>query len=224
MTIQLRLSGSSAEGLGVRQGAERRNGDRRHHARGGAADRRGRERRRNNLRSVAFSALALTLPSLYKSSPPLMPAGPQAQVTTWVERITPISPQEAYEGAIIEAAERYRLDPDLIRSVIQIESAFDALAVSPVGAQGLMQLMPAVAEEMGVQDPFNPRENIMGGARLLRRLLDHYRGNVTLTLAGYNAGPGAVKRFRGRVPPFKETQNYVKKITRLMADSRADGD
>jgi soluble lytic murein transglycosylase-like protein len=153
-----------------------------------------------------------------------MPQGPRAEVTTSIDSITPISPQQAYEGAIVEAAERYRLDPDLIRSVIQIESAFDALAVSPVGAQGLMQLMPEVAEEMGVVDPFNPRDNIMGGARLLRNLLNHFKGNVKLTLAGYNAGPGAVARFRGRIPPFKETQNYVKRITRLMADSRTDGD
>src|SRR6187402_613007 len=154
MTIQLRLPGSSAEGLGVRQ-AERRNGNRRQHNRGG--DRRRRDRRRNKLRSVAFSALALALPNLDRSSPLGMPGDPQAQVTTWVESITPISPRQAYEGAIVEAATRYRLDPDLIRSVIQIESAFDALAVSPVGAQGLMQLMPEVAEEMGVEDPFNPR-------------------------------------------------------------------
>ena len=153
-----------------------------------------------------------------------MADGPRANVTTWVDSVTPISPQEAYEGAIVEAAERYRLDPVLIRSVIQIESAFDALAVSPVGAQGLMQLMPEVAEEMGVADPFNPRENIMGGSRLLRNLLNHFKGNVKLTLAGYNAGPGAVKRFRGRIPPFRETQNYVKRITRLMADNSTSGD
>jgi soluble lytic murein transglycosylase-like protein len=223
MTIQLRLPGSSAEGLGVRSGAERRRGDRRQHDRGGA-DRRRRNRRRNQLRSVVFSALALALPSLSRDSPLRITEGPQAQVTTWVDSITPISPRKAYDGAIVEAAERYRLDPDLIRSVIQIESAFDALAVSPVGAQGLMQLMPDVAEELGVADPFNPRENIMGGARLLRNLLNHFKGNVKLTLAGYNAGPGAVARFRGRIPPFRETQNYVKRITRLMADSRSDGD
>ena len=175
------------------------------------------------MRSVAFSALALTLPSMYTNSPLRIANGPRARVTTRVESITPISPQAAYEGAIVEAAERYRLDPDLIRSVIQIESAFDALAVSPVGAQGLMQLMPEVAEEMGVADPFNPRQNIMGGARLLRNLLNHFKGNVKLTLAGYNAGPAAVARSRGRIPPFRETQNYVKRITRLMAD-RTDGD
>jgi soluble lytic murein transglycosylase-like protein len=223
MTIQLGLPGSRAEGVAIREGVERRNGDRRHHDRGNG-DRRRRDRRRNRMRSVAFSALALTLPSLYKSAPPT-PGSAGPQVTTWVNSITPISPQKAYEGAILEAAERYRLDPALIRSVIQIESGFNALAVSPVGAQGLMQLMPFVSDEMGVEDPFNPRENIMGGARLLRRLLNHFDGNVKLTLAGYNAGPGAVARFRGRVPPYKETQNYVKKITALLAQNRAaDGD
>jgi soluble lytic murein transglycosylase-like protein len=223
MTIQLRLPGSSEEGLGLRQGGDRRHGDRRHRDRE-AAGRRRSDRRRNKLRSVAFSALALTLPSMQRTPPLSMADSPRANVTTWVDNVTPISPQKAYEGAIVEAAERYRLDPVLIRSVIQIESAFDALAVSPVGAQGLMQLMPEVAEEMGVADPFNPRENIMGGSRLLRNLLNHFKGNVKLTLAGYNAGPGAVKRFRGRIPPFRETQNYVKRITRLMADNSTSGD
>jgi hypothetical protein len=223
MTIQLRLPGSFAEGLGVRQGAERRHGDRREHSREGR-ERRRHDRRRQRICSVAFSALAFTLPSLSSDSALPPPRGPRPYVTTSVETVTPITPQEAYEGAILEAAERYHLAPDLIRSVIQIESAFDALAVSPVGAQGLMQLMPEVADEMGVADPFNPRQNIMGGARLLRNLLNHFNGNVKLTLAGYNAGPGAVKRFRGRIPPFPETQNYVKRITRLMADKSTDGD
>jgi soluble lytic murein transglycosylase-like protein len=215
---------SDAEGLALRQGLERRGGDRRRHERGGV-NRRRRDRRRNALRSVAFSALALAFPGLDRNLPlPMMSDLPRPQVTTSVNLIMPITPQQAYESAILDAAELFRLDPGLIRSVIQIESGFDALAVSPVGAQGLMQLMPEVAEEMGVEDPFDPRDNIMGGARLLRNLLDHFKGNVKLTLAGYNAGPGAVARFRGRIPPFKETQDYVKRITRLMADKGADGD
>jgi soluble lytic murein transglycosylase-like protein len=109
----------------------------------------------------------------------------------------------------------------MIRAVMQTESAFNALAVSPVGAVGLMQLMPEVATELGVEDPLDPRQNIMGGARYLRQLLDAYGGNVKLTLASYNAGPGAVKRY-GAVPPFKETRDYVKRITGLLAHARAN--
>ena len=149
---------------------------------------------------------------------------PRAIVSTSFDSVTPITPREAYESAIQDAADLYHLEPALIRSVIQIESAFNFLAVSPVGALGLMQLMPEVANEMGVQDPFNPRENIMGGARLLRSLLNHFNGNVNLTLAGYNAGPRAVARFGGRIPPFRETRNYVKRVKSLLAENRAAGD
>ena len=104
----------------------------------------------------------------------------------------------------------------MIKAVMQTESAFNAMAVSPVGALGLMQLMPDVAAELGAVDPMDPRENIMAGSRYLRQLLDANRGNLKLALASYNAGPGNVANYRA-VPPFKETQNYVKKITALLA-------
>ncbi len=130
----------------------------------------------------------------------------------------PIRPEDAYEELIKEAADVHKLDPALIRAVMRTESAFNPAAVSPVGAMGLMQLMPALAEEMGVTDPFDPRDNIMGGAKYLRQLLDAYEGNIRLTLASYNAGPGNVRRYRG-VPPFKETRNYVRKITELLETS-----
>ena len=130
----------------------------------------------------------------------------------------PIRAEEAYEDLIQEAAVVHRLDPDLIRAVMRTESAFNPGAVSPVGAMGLMQLMPALAEEMGVVNPFDPRDNIMGGAKYLKQLLDANNGNLRLTLACYNAGPGNVKRYKG-IPPFEETRNYVKKITELLDTS-----
>ena len=127
-----------------------------------------------------------------------------------------LRPEQAYDHLIREAAERHRVDAALIKAVMHTESAFDPLAISPAGAQGLMQLMPALAEEMGVADVFDPRQNIMGGAKYLRQLLDATNGNVPLALASYNAGPGNVARYKG-IPPFKETRDYVKKITRLLA-------
>lgn len=130
-------------------------------------------------------------------------------------------PPSAYDHLIDEAARRYRIDPDLVRAVIRVESAFDPLAVSAAGAQGLMQLMPALAEELGVQDAFDPRENIMAGTRYLSYLLDVHKGNIPLALASYNAGPATVDRYNG-VPPFEETRRYVKAITGILARARAD--
>jgi soluble lytic murein transglycosylase-like protein len=128
-------------------------------------------------------------------------------------------PPSAYDHLIDEAARRYGINPDLVRAVIRVESAFDPLAVSTAGAQGLMQLMPALAEELGVQNAFDPRENIMAGTRYLSYLLDVHKGNVPLALASYNAGPGAVDRYNG-IPPFAETRRYVKAITGILARKR----
>jgi len=137
-------------------------------------------------------------------------------VTTSIEEFRAVTAQKAYEPFILEAAALYGLDPALIRAVIQTESAFDATAVSPVGAMGLMQIMPDLAEELGVEDAFDPRQNIIAGARYLSRLLTSHKGNLPLALASYNAGPGNVARYR-RIPPFKETRDYVKRVTRLIA-------
>lgn len=117
-----------------------------------------------------------------------------------------------YESSISEHSRRMGVSADLVRAVIQVESAFNPTAVSAKGAMGLMQLMPATAVELGVSDPFEPDQNIRGGVTYLKRLLVRYNQKVELALAAYNAGMGNVEKY-GDVPPFKETRAYVKKIT-----------
>ncbi|MEE4112092.1 MAG: lytic transglycosylase domain-containing protein [Desulfobacteraceae bacterium] len=118
--------------------------------------------------------------------------------------------------AIKRAARRYNLPEKLIAGVIQAESNYQVDAVSPAGAQGLMQLMPATAREMGVDDPFDVRQNIDGGAGYLRRMLDRFGGDVRLALAAYNAGPGTVEKFNGNVP-YPETQNYIERVLKRVS-------
>ena len=111
----------------------------------------------------------------------------------------------------IEAARRHSLDPDLVQAVVAVESGFRPDAVSPKGAQGLMQLMPATARSLGVKDTFDPASNLDGGTRHLRALIERYDGDVKRALAAYNAGEGAVAR-HGGVPPYPETVAYVRKV------------
>jgi soluble lytic murein transglycosylase-like protein len=125
----------------------------------------------------------------------------------------PLSGRAAqYQPLIEEHSAINTVDPDLVRAVIQAESAFNPRAVSPKGAMGLMQLMPGTAAEFGVKNPFDPAENIRAGVKYLRQLLDRYSGRVELALAAYNAGPGAVQKYGGTVPPYRETRNYVAKV------------
>ena len=210
-------------GLGLRLDAERRLEERRAADRG-TRDRRRQVRRRATFRSILFALMALSIPPLKDRRMALRsaPHPYEAHVSTSIDSFVAIPPWRAYDTLIREAAAVYRVSPTLIRSVMQAESAFDPTALSPDGAMGLMQLMPEIAGAFGIADPFDPRENIMGGTRLLRELLDAYPHNIPLVLAAYNAGPAAVARY-GRVPPFRETQGYVKKIVTLIADAHNAG-
>jgi len=116
-----------------------------------------------------------------------------------------------YDHHVEEAAALHQVSPDLVRSVMAVESEFDQWAVSSKGARGLMQLMPPTARRLGVSDSFDARQNIFGGTQYLRILLDQFGGDVALALAAYNAGPNAVLRYGG-IPPYRETRGYVQKV------------
>ena len=120
----------------------------------------------------------------------------------------------SFDAEILRAAQANGVDSALIRAIIHAESAYQADAVSPKGAQGLMQLMPQTAKMLEVSDPFNPSKNIDGGARYLAELLQQFNGDVTLATAAYNAGPGAVAKYGG-VPPYDETREYVRRVNIL---------
>jgi len=125
--------------------------------------------------------------------------------------------QTGYDSCFAAAAEQYGLPVSLLKAVGRAESGFQADVVSPCGAQGIMQLMPSTARALGVSNAFDPQQNIMGGAKFLRQMLDRFNGDVSLALAAYNAGPGAVSKYGG-VPPYKETQNYVAKVQRYAGE------
>ncbi len=116
-----------------------------------------------------------------------------------------------YDDLIIKASEKHKIEPALIKAIIKAESNFNHRAVSPKGARGLMQLMPATASSLEVQDSFHPGNNIEGGVKYLRYLLNYFNGNLPLALAAYNAGENAVIRHRG-VPPYRETQVYIQRV------------
>jgi soluble lytic murein transglycosylase-like protein len=174
------------------------------------------------IKGLMMSAMVFGATAKPKAAPNKADGGfTKAEVRVSMDGFAALPPYLAYDDIIEEAARTFDIDGDLIHAVIQAESSFNPLAVSRVGAQGLMQLMPEVQQDFGVLDPFDPRENIMAGTEYLKRLLDRHNGDVALALACYNAGPGNVTKYKG-IPPFKETREYVKKIKAILADTAGD--
>ncbi len=139
---------------------------------------------------------------------PVVSAAPAQEV---IPEDIPLSGDCDLDWIIFRAGEKQGVDPRFIHAVIKQESRYNPKAVSGVGAQGLMQMMPATAQRFGLKDPFDPKANVEAGTKYLKWLLKRFDGDVSLALAGYNAGEGSVDKYKG-VPPFNETQNYVKKI------------
>jgi soluble lytic murein transglycosylase-like protein len=162
----------------------------------------------------------------YAPSAALVPVRPDPPVrssivpkvpTVRASRSGASEPIRVFDDLISEHSRHHGIREDLVRAVVQVESAFDPRARSPKGAMGLMQLMPATARLYSVMDAFNPAENIRGGVAYLRSLLDRYQNNEELALAAYNAGPAAVDRHGQQVPPYRETRNYVAQINHMAA-------
>ena len=149
-----------------------------------------------------------------------VPADPRYKKDPGFDIIRKTAVQGRYGQFIRTAADQYMLDPELIRAIIKVESSFDPFAVSEKGAMGLMQLMPGTAEEMHVREPFEASDNIMGGSRYLRKMLNLFDGDLRLGLAAYNAGPNKVLENR-RIPKIPETKQYVEKVLREYGKNRA---
>jgi len=181
-------------------------------------------RRGERRKSTARAGLLLAALSMLTGGRIIM-TSPSVETTTDDFRLAPDTLEakaddtdpSRFDSIIEEASALYGVNSALVKAVIQAESRFNPLAVSPVGAKGLMQLMPVIAKEYGALDPLDAKQNIFAGVKYLSNLLDRYNGNVSMALAGYNAGPTAVKRFRG-IPPYRETRGYVRKIQNLIAE------
>ena len=174
--------------------------------------------RRNNLLKLTSrtvpGAVASAQPAAPRSSVTPAPALPMAAGTA----LEGFSTGDAnVDGFIVDSSNRHGVDPLLIYSIMHRESSFKRFALSNKGARGLMQLMPATAARLGVRDIFNPQQNIEGGVKYMRFLLNLFDGDVRLALAGYNAGEGAVLKYGRSVPPYRETQEYVRRISERYA-------
>jgi soluble lytic murein transglycosylase-like protein len=157
---------------------------------------------------------------LVLTEPKLTPA-PNVTAPAPVVSATPA--QEPLQTLIHAAATKHRVEPALVQAVIQVESNFNPRALSPKGAQGLMQLMPATAQRFGVADAFDPRQNIEGGVRYLAELLALFKNDLRLVLAAYNAGENAVLQYGKQVPPYRETQEYVPKVLDIYQRNQSGG-
>jgi soluble lytic murein transglycosylase-like protein len=131
------------------------------------------------------------------------------------------APSPQISHLVEQTASRLQVDPQLVHAIIEVESEYDPKAISRKGAMGLMQLIPETAQRFGVENPFNPKENIEGGVSYLRHLLDHFGGDLSLSLAAYNAGENAVQRYGG-IPSFAETRDYVRKVTNIYQSGPAN--
>ncbi len=156
-----------------------------------------------------------SLPYPTQLSPPTQPISPASELLPETTVPKNLHGVQKFESIIEEAAEKNGVDPSLVQAVIQAESSGNPTAVSSAGAQGLMQLMPATAKELGVKDPFDPAENVMAGTRYLRRLMDRYQGNTRLALAAYNWGMGNLENRPHNLP--KETKDYIAKVENYYA-------
>jgi SLT domain-containing protein len=175
------------------------------------------ERRVSHRRRGARIARAGLLVLLAMALPKKEGSAPSRGLVEVIKTEFRLANRENLDEIITAAASRYGVRPDLVRAIIQVESGFNPVAVSRVGARGLMQLMPRTAAHLGASDLFDPEQNIFAGVKYLSILLDRFDGNVALAVAGYNAGPNAVGRYRGRIPPYRETRGYVKRVQAAQA-------
>ena len=235
---------SQSDGGPVRSGHDRRQAERRQQPRNGPDRRRG-DRRESGATAAGFVLMALAVAGAVPARAQVytrknangvveatnVPASRDYRLTypgkgtvihSRAYRLRP-SYNGEYKHHIAAAAALHGVDTAFVRAIIQVESDFDHLAISSKGAQGLMQLMPDTARRMGVTNAFDARQNIFGGVQYLRVLLDLFSGDVSLALAGYNAGENAVLRHKG-IPPYKETRNYVKKVNTFLKEKPTKAD